>query len=172
MPRAALALAAALLLPAPALAAHAARAVLRNARGEKVGIALLLEERGAVKVAIQVHGLAPGKHGVHVHAVGRCDPPDFATAGGHFNPAGRKHGWRSPEGHHLGDLPNLEVGADGKGELKLELSGATLDAGPAGLFGPQGTSIVVHEKADDEVTDPAGNSGARIACGHVTHGGE
>ena len=122
-------------------------------------------------IAVKVSGLAPGKHGLHVHAVGKCDGPDFQSAGPHFNPAGKKHGLKSPEGHHLGDLPNLEVGPDGKGEAKLTLKGATLDAGPNGLFGPQGTSLVVHEKADDETTDPSGASGARVACGLVTHGG-
>jgi superoxide dismutase, Cu-Zn family len=169
MPRIALA-AAALLFPALALPAQTAGAVLRDAKGEKVGVALLVEEAAGLTLSVKVSGLAPGKHGLHLHAVGKCEAPDFQSAGPHFNPAGKKHGLKSPEGHHLGDLPNLEVGPDGKGEAKQTVKGATLDAGPGGLFGPLGTSVVVHEKPDDETTDPGGGSGARIACGPVARG--
>jgi len=161
----------ALALPVLALPAHAAKATLKDAKGEKVGMVLLVEEAGGVTLSVKVRGLAPGRHGIHVHAVGKCEGPDFQSAGPHFNPAGKKHGLKNPEGHHLGDLPNLEVGADGTGEAKLKLPGAALDAGASGLFGPQGTAVVIHEKADDEASDPAGNSGPRIACGAITHGG-
>jgi Cu-Zn family superoxide dismutase len=163
----------ALLLPVAGRAeARAARAVLKNARGERVGMALLVAERGKVTLSLRVHDLPPGKHGLHLHAVGKCEGPDFQSAGPHWNPTGRTHGAKSPGGHHLGDLPNLEVGADGKGALRAVLADVRLGEGPNSLFGPEGTAVVVHEKADDETTDPSGNSGPRIACGLVAHGGE
>jgi Cu-Zn family superoxide dismutase len=163
----------ALLLALPGLAdVHAARAVLRNAKGEKVGMALLVTERGKLTLSLRVHDLPAGQHGLHLHAVGKCEAPDFQSAGPHWNPTGKTHGHKSPGGHHLGDLPNLEVGADGKGTLRAVLADARLGEGPNSLFGPQGTAVVIHEKSDDEVTDPSGNSGPRIACGVIAHGGE
>lgn len=166
-------LAAALLLPLSAQAqARAARAVLKDAKGEKVGMALLVAAPGGVNLSVQVHGLAPGKHALHIHGTGRCEAPDFQSAGPHLNPAGKKHGARSPEGPHLGDLPNLEVGADGKGQAKVLVKGTDLGDGPSSLFQAGGTALVVHAQPDDEVTDPGGNAGARVACGVITHGGE
>jgi len=163
--------AAALAFAAPTFAAPAtAHADLADAKGAKVGSAVLSGADGGVHVAIKVHGLAPGKHGLHVHAAGKCDAPDFMTSGSHFNPGGKKHGLKSAAGAHLGDLPNLEVGADGKGEGHFMLKGVTLGEGPDGLFGPAGSAVVIHEKVDDETSDPGGNSGARIACGVVTRG--
>ncbi len=172
MPR--IAILAALLLPTLAAAEIplAARAILKNAKGGTVGTALLVAEGDGVSILLQVHDLPAGKHAFHVHAVGKCDPPDFQSAGPHFNPAGKKHGAKNPEGHHMGDLPNVEVGANGKGEAKSFVAGATLTAEGSTLVGPQGTSLVVHEKPDDEMTDPAGNAGPRIACGVVERTGE
>ena len=158
------------LVVARAEGAHTARAVLKDAKGEKVGTATLVEVKGGVQVVVKAQGLPPGTHGVHIHAVGRCDDPEFKSAGPHFNPTARKHGMKNPEGHHAGDLPNLVVGADGKGELKGALEGATLGQGSASLLGPQFTALVVHASPDDEASDPAGNSGARIACGVIAHG--
>jgi Cu-Zn family superoxide dismutase len=160
---------AALLFPTLAAAELplAARAILKDARGNTVGTALLVAEGDGVSVLVQVHDLPPGRHAFHVHAVGKCDPPDFQSAGPHFNPTGKKHGARNPEGHHLGDLPNVEVSANGKGEARTVVAGATLTAAGSTLVGPQGTALVVHEKPDDEMTDPAGNAGPRIACGVV-----
>jgi len=120
-----------------------------------------------VRVEVAAVGLPPGVHGIHVHAVGKCDPPEFKAAGPHFNPAGRKHGLESPAGAHAGDLPNLTVGPDGKGTGVATAKGATLGTGPDGLFHEGGTALVIHAAADDMKTDPAGNSGARIACGVV-----
>jgi len=160
---------AALLLPAAAVAEVplAARAILKNAKGGTVGTALLVAEGDGVVVMLQVHDLPAGKHAFHVHAAGRCEPPDFQSAGPHFNPTGKKHGMKNPAGHHLGDLPNIEVGAGGRGEARIAVKGVSLAGGPGSLFGPQGTALVVHEKADDEMTAPAGNAGPRIACGVV-----
>jgi superoxide dismutase, Cu-Zn family len=155
-------------LPLAALAAGpAGKASLKNAEGKDVGTATLTPAKGGVKVAVQVTGLPPGKHGIHVHGAGKCDPPDFATAGGHFNPAGKKHGLKNPEGAHAGDMPNLTVGKNGKGKGTFTAKGATLGEGEGSLFGPDGTALVIHAGADDEKTDPAGNSGARIACGVI-----
>jgi Cu-Zn family superoxide dismutase len=180
-----LALAAAVLLPLGAAAQHAAtpappaegkdvhgaaRAVLEDAKGQKVGAATFAQTKGGVKLAVKVEGLPAGKHGIHLHAVGKCDAPEFKGAGPHFNPTGKKHGHENPEGFHAGDLPNLEVGEDGKGALEATVENATLGAGEGSLFAGQGTAVVVHASADDGKTDPAGNSGARIACGVVSHG--
>lgn len=159
-----------LLLPAAASASPHARAVLRDGNGAEVGGAELTSEDGGVVVHLKVRGLPPGRHAFHVHAVGKCEGPDFASAGPHFNPTGKKHGLRNPEGPHAGDLPNLEVDAEGKGEAEAMVEGATFGEGAGSLFGPQGSALVVHEKPDDEMTDPAGNAGPRIACGVVSRG--
>src|ERR1022692_4503951 len=99
---------------------------------------------------------------------GKCDAPGFTTAGGHFNPANKQHGMQNPEGHHAGDLPNLTVGANGKGAFKTTIQNVTLAGdGATSLFHAGGTSVLIHEKADDMKTDPAGNAGARIACGMI-----
>jgi Cu-Zn family superoxide dismutase len=160
----------ALALPLAARAAPAATATaeLKDATGKPVGSATFEPAQGGVRVRVTVSGLAPGAHGLHVHGAGACVGPDFKSAGGHFNPTGRKHGLLNPEGHHGGDLPNLEVAADGRGAATAVLGGVTLGEGAASLFHEGGTSLVVHADPDDGKTDPAGNSGARIACGVVT----
>lgn len=143
-------------------------ATIIDAKGGTVGSAMLTEGPNGVTIAVTVSNLPPGKHGLHIHAAGKCDPPDFQTAGGHFNPFGKKHGLKSPEGPHAGDLPNLEVGPDGKGKIETKVGGLTLTKeGLASLFGPNGTAVVIHAGPDDEMSDPAGNSGARIACGVI-----
>lgn len=154
-------------VPLLALAAPGARAELKDAAGAGVGTATFEAAPQGVKVTVSVHGLKPGPHGFHVHAAGACAAPDFKTAGGHFNPGGKKHGLENPEGHHGGDLPNLVVAADGTGHATAMLQGVTLGAGKDSLFHPGGTAVVIHADADDGKTDPAGNSGARIACGVV-----
>ena len=105
---------------------------------------------------IAVDGLAPGEHGLHLHAVGLCDRPDFKSAGPHWNPAGKQHGHLNPQGEHAGDLPNITVSANGHGAINFLVSGELADA--------DGTSLVIHADPDDYKTDPSGNSGARIAC--------
>lgn len=145
-----------------------ATAELKNAKGEAVGSARLWEDANGVRVAAQVRGISTGRHGIHVHAVGKCDPPEFTTAGGHFNPGGKRHGLKTPAGPHAGDLPNLEVGADGTGRLEYATRLVTLGSGPTSLFDADGSALVLHANPDDETTDPTGNSGGRIACGVIT----
>lgn len=158
----------ALALPlAAAAAGPTATASLKDAEGKEVGTATLRPAKGGVSVHVVVAGLTPGKHGIHVHGVGKCEPPDFKSAGGHFNPTGKHHGIHNPEGPHAGDMPNLTVGKSGKANHTFTVRGTTLGEGPGSLFGPEGTSLVIHADPDDEKTDPAGNSGARIACGVI-----
>jgi Cu-Zn family superoxide dismutase len=131
-------------------------------------VARLSQTAGGVRVALASRGLPPGEKGVHIHAVGACQGPDFTTAGSHLNPDGKKHGLQSPEGPHAGDIPNLIVGAAGDGTLDYVNPRVTLEAGkPTSLLREGGTSLVVHAKADDGKTDPAGDSGPRIACGVI-----
>jgi len=140
---------------------------LKNAQGDVVGVAALWEDEGGVRVFADVRGLPPGQHVIHLHAVGKCEPPDFTGAAGHFNPEGKKHGLLSPQGPHAGDLANLPVAADGTGQLNYVARGVTLGSGSGSLFDADGTAVVIHAGPDDHKTDPAGNSGARIACGVI-----
>lgn len=153
--------------PACAEGPAPARAVLVNSAGEQVGAARLEEAAGGVKITLEVSKLPPGTHAFHIHAAGKCEPPEFKSAGVHFNPAHKKHGVENPEGPHAGDLPNIEVGADGAGRAEFTAAGVTLGAGENSLFQPEGTSLVIHAGPDDNRTDPSGNSGVRIACGVI-----
>jgi Cu-Zn family superoxide dismutase len=118
-----------------------------------------------VGLRILASGLPHGIHAIHVHSVGRCDPPGFDSAGPHWNPASRKHGLSNPEGPHGGDLPNVTVSANGVLSTTVTVAGASLGAGaPGGLADGDGAALVLHAGPDDNVTDPSGNSGARIAC--------
>jgi superoxide dismutase, Cu-Zn family len=162
--------AAALVGVAPAVAAKKTTigsATLLDAEGAVRGQARLVDRGDRIEVELDVRGLPPGVHGVHLHAVGSCNAPDFTSAGPHLNPDGRMHGTLNPQGSHLGDLPNLTIGRGGKGSLKARLPGAPAQVWPA-LFDGDGTAIVVHATADDYRTDPSGDSGARIACGALT----
>ena len=154
---------------ATAQAQPSATAEVKDASGKVLGAAIFTQVADGVQVSARFQGLPPGPHGIHVHAAGQCEPP-FASAGGHFNPTGHKHGLRNPEGAHAGDLPNLMVAADGTGSISALARGATLSAGPASLFDADGSALVIHANADDDVTDPAGNSGDRIACGVIRAG--
>jgi Cu-Zn family superoxide dismutase len=145
-----------------------ATAELKDKDGKTVGTATLREAATGVVIQVQVKGLTPGLHAVHVHAAGKCEGPGFTTAGGHFNPTQKKHGLRSPEGAHAGDMPNMYVGKDGNGLFEVLNDAITLKAGERSVFDADGSAIVIHAGPDDDVTDPAGNSGDRIACGVIT----
>jgi superoxide dismutase, Cu-Zn family len=138
-----------------------ASATLQSAEGQPAGTATVSDADGMIRVSLSVEGLPPGAHGAHVHTTGSCEAPAFETAGGHWNPTNAQHGLESPQGQHAGDMPNLQIGEDGRGTLEYTLEGATL----AGLLDSDGSAIVVHASADDQMTDPSGNSGDRIACG-------
>lgn len=138
-----------------------ARADLRMADGTAAGTVRATEVAGALRIDLTVRGISPGRHGAHVHMVGKCDAPDFMTAGGHWNPTGAQHGLDNPQGAHAGDMPNVDVAADGTGTLSFNLRSGTRD----GLLDGDGAAFVVHASADDQRTDPSGNSGGRIACG-------
>jgi len=140
---------------------------LVNTSGQSIGSIRAWQTAGGVTFRIDASGLPHGVHGVHIHSVGRCDPPDFASAGPHWNPTGKKHGMNNPAGPHAGDVPNVEVAANGVLGTTLTLPNANLfaPAGAAGaLLDADGAALVIHAGADDYVTDPSGNSGVRIAC--------
>ncbi len=147
--------------------ARVGQATLRLASGLPAGTAQLLSSGSQVNLSIAAAGLAEGTHGVHLHTVGSCDAPDFASAGGHLNPGGRQHGTENPAGAHLGDLPNIVVSGAGVGTVSVTLPG-TREEVLARLFDADGTAVVVHAGADDYRTDPSGNSGGRVACGILT----
>jgi Cu-Zn family superoxide dismutase len=141
---------------------------LVNGAGQTIGSVRAWQTAGGVSFHIAASGLTHGLHGVHVHAVGRCDPPDFASAGPHWNPAGRQHGLNNPQGPHAGDLPNVEVAANGVLGATVVLPGAAM----ASLLDADGAALVIHAQSDDYKTDPSGNSGARIACAVLRPGAE
>ncbi|MGH7673092.1 MAG: superoxide dismutase family protein [Gemmatimonadales bacterium] len=152
--------------PRPVASAPWALASLRNGSGEVVGLATLTEEAGRVRVLVEAT-LPPGKHGIHLHEVGTCDPAAFTSAGGHHNPLGGRHGLESPGGPHAGDLPNLDAGPVSPVRYEVVTDRVTLRDGPASLFDADGSALVIHAVEDDQRTDPAGNSGARLVCGVI-----
>jgi Cu-Zn family superoxide dismutase len=151
------------------LASPASRATaeLKDKDGKTVGKALFRERSDGVVVRLEVKGLTPGLHAVHVHAVGKCEGPGFTTAGGHFNPTGKKHGLKSPDGAHAGDLPNMLVSKDGSGRFEAKTDAITLKAGSASVFDRDGSALIIHAGVDDNMTDPTGNAGDRAACGLI-----
>ncbi len=143
---------------------YARQLALIGTAGQSLGTVSAWETAGAVSLRVQATGVPHGLHGVHVHAIGRCDAPEFTSAGSHWNPAARKHGLNNAQGPHAGDLPNISVAANGVVNEAVVVSGASL----AGLADRDGSSLVIHTTADDHVTDPSGNSGARIACAIIS----
>jgi len=137
---------------------------LRKADGTLVARAMVWQAEGGIEVRVQAAGLPAGHYGVHLHSVGLCESPAFTSAGPHWNPTARQHGSLNPAGHHLGDLPNLDVDEFGGGRVEFAIAGAST-SGAEGFFDADGTSVVIHAAPDDYRTDPSGNSGARIACG-------
>lgn len=151
-------------------AVHAGARIVDGA-GQTIGWARLTEDTaGQLHLNVHVAGLAPGRHGVHLHATGQCVGPAFASAGGHHNPLGAEHGLDNPAGAHAGDQPNLTVNGAGRGDLDGISHHATLSAGPVSLLDADGSAIVIHANEDDQVTNPTGNSGPRIACGVIEAG--
>ena len=151
--------------------AEHASAVLKDPSGQVIGSADFTEDAtGVVHVNVHVDGLASGLHGIHVHTIGVCNGatvPAFSSAGGHFNPAGAQHGLDNPAGPHAGDLSNLTVNPAGVGHLNATTDRLTLSAGALSVFDLDGSALVIHANVDDQVTDPTGNSGGRIACGVI-----
>ncbi|MES2989593.1 MAG: superoxide dismutase family protein [Pseudomonadota bacterium] len=138
-----------------------AQADLMKADGTPIGTGIAEEIDGDIRVIVEVKGMAEGVHGVHIHAVGKCEAPDFASAAGHWNPTTHQHGKENPAGPHMGDLPNLQLDKNGRDQITFTLKGTTL----ASMLDADGAALVVHAGPDDYKTDPSGNSGGRIACG-------
>lgn len=145
-----------------------ARADIKNTEGKSVATASFRETQDGVLITINAKGLSEGLHAVHIHSVGKCEAPAFASAGSHFNPLAKKHGLLSPEGPHAGDLPDMYVNKDGTGRYEALMESITLGSGETSIFDSDGSAIVIHATADDNMSDPAGNSGDRIACGVIT----
>jgi len=152
----------------PAAAAPGAKATLKDAQGKTLGEATLRDSPAGVLVKLDLQGVPPGTHAFHVHTVGKCDAPDFMTAGGHFNPTTMKHGLLAAGGPHAGDMPNVFVPADGRLSVEVLDQNITLAAGPKSVFDADGSALMLHATADDYTSDPAGNAGARLACGVVS----
>lgn len=144
-----------------------AAAILLDGQGRVRGKATLIQRKNGIVVRLRVAGLTAGVHAAHIHGVGNCTGPDFASAGGHWNPMHRKHGHDNPDGAHMGDMPNMTVAADGTGKFKYLVRGATIAGMQDALLDGDGASVVIHAAADDYRTDPAGNAGARLVCGVI-----
>jgi Cu-Zn family superoxide dismutase len=165
---------AALVATAPGGAALAqgvgASATLMDSSGRTVGTAQFTQLAGGVRITLSASNLPPGPHGIHLHEVGVCDAPAFMGAGAHFNPTNRQHGLSNPLGPHAGDLPELTVASNGTASYATTNSMVSLGTGPESLLDANGSALVIHADADDQMTDPSGNTGARIACGVLVRG--
>jgi superoxide dismutase, Cu-Zn family len=140
---------------------------LQEGHGKSVGTATIKSSGSGVKIDLKLHSLTPGEHAIHFHQNAQCEGPDFKSAGPHFNPDTKKHGLESPEGHHAGDMNNFLVKVTGKAKATVTDADVNFGSDSHSLFSNGGTAIVIHAKADDMKTDPAGNSGDRIACGVI-----
>lgn len=141
---------------------------MKDAQGQSIGTASLSESMGAVHIQLDLKGLKAGQHALHVHGTAKCEGPAFTTAGGHFNPAAKKHGTMSPDGPHAGDMDNFTVAADGTAKGMVMAKGISLGSGANSVFTGGGTALMIHAGPDDMKTDPAGAAGDRIACGVIT----
>jgi superoxide dismutase, Cu-Zn family len=143
-------------------------AMMRDASGRDLGTLTLTDAGGGISVSGTLRGLPPGDHGMHIHMVGRCDPPTFESAGEHWNPTTRQHGTENPQGPHLGDLPNVTVGTDSTATVQGTTTGGSLRGTTNMLLDADGGAVIIHTSRDDLKTDPSGGSGAPIACGAVS----
>ena len=159
----------AVLLVAGTASAQMKHVDLKDAKGNSVGTAMISPAKGGggVSIDLDVKGLPPGEHALHFHAVPKCEAP-FTSAGGHFNPANKKHGIQNPEGPHAGDMNNFTVDAKGTAKTTIVNSNVTMGSEPNSIYVNGGTALMIHAAADDMKTDPAGNAGDRIACGAIT----
>lgn len=138
-----------------------------NGVGDMVGTATFTEHPDGVEIKLKVEGLSPGFHGIHIHELPKCEGPDFKSAGNHLNPDGKEHGLLHPKGPHLGDLPNIEADGSGQVDVELMVAEATLLEGKKSLLRDEGTSLIITEGQDDGMSQPSGNSGARLICGEI-----
>jgi superoxide dismutase, Cu-Zn family len=151
-----------------AAAQKAVKVELHDGTGASVGTATLSAAPKGVSIKLDLMNLPPGAHGIHVHAVAKCEGPAFASAGGHLNPDMKHHGLDNPDGPHAGDMQVVMVSADGTAKTTIVAPGVTMGDGANSVFTNGGTALVIHAMTDDQKTDPAGNAGARIACGTIT----
>ena len=158
----------AFLIGSAAVSAQMKHVDLKDAKGASVGMAMISPAKGGgVSIDLDVHGLPPGEHALHFHAVPKCEAP-FTTAGGHFNPATKKHGKDNPEGAHAGDMMNFTVDAKGNAKTTITNKNVTMGAETNSIYANGGTALMIHAGADDYKTDPSGNAGDRIVCGAIT----
>ena len=162
-------LALAIMIGGAAVSAQMKHVTLKDAKGADVGMAMISPAKGGgVSIDLDLHGLPPGEHALHFHAAAKCEGPDFTSATGHFNPAMKKHGMENPDGPHAGDMSNFTVDAKGMGKATIVNKNVTMGSEANSIYANGGTALMIHAAADDMKSDPAGNAGARIACGTIT----